>query len=124
MLYDVNVSRISTATQTIRVEAESAGQAEEKAVETAHDTDFTGCVVDYDFECNGATEVLDEDTSVAGTKKDSMSTGNYAIQHESDDEPTYIVKAGTDEEVVTLAPSLPWQVRRKIAEIIVAELGK
>ncbi len=57
MRYDVNVSRISTATLTIRVEADTAEQAEEKAVEQAHDTDFTGCVVEYDFEGNGAVPV-------------------------------------------------------------------
>jgi len=77
--------------------------------------------VDYDFECNGATKVLDEDTS-AGTR--TVPTGRYEIQHELDDDPTYIVKAGTDEEVVTLAPSLPWQARRTLAERIVAELEK
>lgn len=57
MLYDVNVSRISTATLTIRVEADSREAAEEKAVEQAHDEDFGGCCVDYDFECSGAVEV-------------------------------------------------------------------
>ena len=62
MLYDVNVSRLSTATMTIRVEAGSPEEAEEKAVEQAHDTDFGGCVVDYDFECNGAVPVLTERT--------------------------------------------------------------
>jgi hypothetical protein len=60
MLYDVNVSRISTATKTIRVEADSPEEAEEKAVEQAHDEDFTGCVVEYDFECSGAVEVHPE----------------------------------------------------------------
>ncbi len=59
MLYDVNVSRISTATKTIRVEADSREQAEEKAVEQAHDEDFAGCVTDYDFECSGAVEARD-----------------------------------------------------------------
>ena len=53
-----------------------------------------------------------------------MPRDKYRIQHEIDDEPTYIVRAGTDEEVVTLSPSLPWQVRRKLAETIVAELEK
>ena len=33
MLFDVNVSRISTATMTIRVEADSKEEAEEKALE-------------------------------------------------------------------------------------------
>ena len=48
----------------------------------------------------------------------------YEIQHESDDEPTYVVKAGTDEEVVTFSPSLPWELRQKLAEMILAELEK
>ncbi len=57
MFYDVNVSRISTATKTVRVEADSREEAEEKAVEQAHDEDFAGCVTEYDFECSGAVEV-------------------------------------------------------------------
>jgi hypothetical protein len=57
MLFDVNVSRISTATMTIRVEADSREAAEEKAVEQAHDENFAGCVVEYDFESGGAVEV-------------------------------------------------------------------
>lgn len=121
MRYDVNVSRISTATLTIRVEADSAEEAEEKAIEAAHDTDFTGCVVDYDFECNGATEAIDEDISQHASDR---TAGRYEIQHELDDEPTYIVRAGTDEAIATLDPSLPWQVRRTLAEMIVAELQK
>jgi hypothetical protein len=60
MLYDVSVSRISTATKTIRVEADGREAAEEKAVEQAHDEEFLGCVVEYDFECNGAVEVHPE----------------------------------------------------------------
>ena len=57
MIYDVSVSRISTATKTIQVKADSREEAEERAVELAHDDDFTGCVTDYDFEVNGAAEV-------------------------------------------------------------------
>ena len=56
MWYDVDVARISTATLTIRVEADSRKDAKEKAVAKAHDTDFAGCVVDYDFEVNGIME--------------------------------------------------------------------
>jgi hypothetical protein len=63
MLYDVNVSRIATATLTIRVEAASKDEAEGKALEEAHDTDFTGCVVDYDFGVGGATEAKTQDKS-------------------------------------------------------------
>ncbi len=33
MLYDVNVTRISTATKTVRVEADNREEAEERAVE-------------------------------------------------------------------------------------------
>lgn len=63
MLYDVNVTRISTATKTVRVEADNREEAEERAVERAHYEDFTGCVVEYDFECSGALEATDQDTS-------------------------------------------------------------
>ena len=59
MFYDVSVSRISTATKTVRVEADSREAAEERAVEQAHDEDFTGCVVEYDFEVGGITEAKD-----------------------------------------------------------------
>jgi hypothetical protein len=63
MIYDVNVSRISTAPKTIRVEADSREEAEEMAVELAHDEDFTGCVTDYQFEVNGAAAVQDRHVS-------------------------------------------------------------
>jgi hypothetical protein len=58
MSYDVDVTRISTATKTIRVEADSREEAEGKAVEQAHDEDYTGCLVEYDFEVGGAMEVI------------------------------------------------------------------
>ena len=57
MIYDVSVSRISTATKMIQVEANSRREAEERAVESAHDEDFSGCVTDYDFDVNGVVEV-------------------------------------------------------------------
>ena len=60
MLYDVNVTRISTATLTIRVEADSREEAEERAVEQAHDEEFTNCVVEYDFEVAGIEEARPE----------------------------------------------------------------
>lgn len=41
-----------------------------------------------------------------------------AIQHEFDDEPTYIVNTETGDELVTLHPSLDWETRLKIAEKI------
>jgi len=57
MLYDVSVCRTSTATRNIRVDAASAEEAEAKALEIAGDTDFTGCVVEYDFDVAGSTPV-------------------------------------------------------------------
>ncbi len=63
MLYDVNMTRISTATKTVRVEADNREEAEERAVEQAHDEDFAGCVVEYDFEVGGIVEAKGQDTS-------------------------------------------------------------
>jgi hypothetical protein len=48
----------------------------------------------------------------------------YQVQHEMDDEPTYVVRAGTDEAVVTFDPSLPWQLRQRLARLVVAELER
>ena len=66
MFYDVNVSRISTATKTVGSRRTAGRQAEEAAVEQAHDEDFTGCVVDYDFEFaepwKRRTRILPEET--------------------------------------------------------------
>lgn len=58
------------------------------------------------------------------TKKQRQRPPKYEIQHEFDYEPTYICKAGTDEDVVTFNPSLPWALRLRLAEIVVAELEK
>jgi hypothetical protein len=126
MLYDVNVSRISTATKVMRVEADSPEQAEEQSLASAGDEEFAGCITDYDFDGNGVAPVADPSVPpfTMNVQPKDASAGKYEIQHELDDEPTYIVKAGTEEEVVTLSPSLPWQVRRKLAETIVAELEK
>jgi hypothetical protein len=66
VFYDVNVSRITTATKTVRVEADNREAAEERAVAQAHDEDFTGCVVEYDFEVGGVLEATDQDTSRTG----------------------------------------------------------
>jgi hypothetical protein len=63
MFYDVNVSRISTATLPLRIEADSPEEAAAKACEMAGDVDFGGCVVDYDFEASGVTEARDRDTT-------------------------------------------------------------
>ena len=59
MFYDVTINRISTATKTIRVEADDPDSARGMALELAGDQDFSGCVTDYDFECSGASEAKD-----------------------------------------------------------------
>jgi hypothetical protein len=60
MLYDVNVTRTSTASLTIRVEADDPDSARGAALELAGDQDYSGCVVEYDFDANDAVEVKDE----------------------------------------------------------------
>jgi len=60
MLYDVSVTRTSTASLTIRVEAVSREEAQEKAVQQAHDEDYTGCLIEYDFDADSAVEVADD----------------------------------------------------------------
>ena len=60
MLYDVSVTRTSTATRTIRVEADDMESDRGAALELAGDTDFTGSVVEYDLDANDAVEVKDE----------------------------------------------------------------
>ena len=62
MLYDVNVTRTSTATLTIRVVADGPDSARGMALELAPDQDFTGCVVEYGFDANDAVEVKDENS--------------------------------------------------------------
>ncbi len=62
MLYDVNVTRTSTASLTIRVEADDMDSARGAALELAGDQDFSRCVVEYDFDANDAVEVKDENT--------------------------------------------------------------
>jgi hypothetical protein len=63
VFYDVGILRTVTATRYIRVEANSREEAEEKAVELAHDEDFTGCVTEYDFDVTTIVESTDQDTS-------------------------------------------------------------
>jgi hypothetical protein len=62
MFYDVSVTRTSTATRTIRVEADDMESARGAALELAGDQDYSGCVVEYDFDANEVTEVKDENT--------------------------------------------------------------
>jgi hypothetical protein len=60
MFYDVSVTRTSTATRTIRVEADDMESARRAALELAGDQDCSGCVVEYDFDANEVVEVKDE----------------------------------------------------------------
>jgi len=48
----------------------------------------------------------------------------YQVQHEFDTDPTYIVETGTDNEVVTFEPNLPWQLRLRLANMVKDELEK
>jgi len=57
MRWKVSVTRIATASRDIEVEADTKEQAEGKAVEQAGDSEFTGCVTEYDFGVNGAVPV-------------------------------------------------------------------
>lgn len=44
---------------------------------------------------------------------------NYQVQHEFDDEPTYIVSPpDSDSEVVTLSERLPWELRLRLATLL------
>ena len=60
MFFDVSVTRTSTASLTIRVEADDPDAAREKALELAGDQDYTGCVIEYDSDADDVTEVGDE----------------------------------------------------------------
>ena len=62
VLYDVSVTRTSTASLTIRVEADDPNAAREKALELASDQDYIGCVVEYDFDADSAVEVAEENS--------------------------------------------------------------
>lgn len=43
----------------------------------------------------------------------------YQVQHEYDDEPTYIVTPpDSDNEVATLSEQLPWELRQPLARLI------
>ena len=52
MLYEVNITRTSTATLTIRVDADDPESARGMALDLAGDQNFSGCVVDYDFDAD------------------------------------------------------------------------
>ena len=56
MTYEVSLSRISTATKIIAIEADSQEEAEAKALELAPAEDFTGFGTGYEYEVNNTTE--------------------------------------------------------------------
>ena len=72
MLYDVSVTRTSTASLTIRVEAVSREEAQEKAVQQAHDEDYTGCLIEYDFDADSAVEVADDNAPDRADETDAI----------------------------------------------------
>ena len=80
MLYDVSVSRISTATRDIRVEAASAEEAQAKALERACDEDFGGCITDYNFEVNGAVRVDGEEEDDGDKEEDEEPSPDFASE--------------------------------------------
>ena len=57
MLWNVTITRTAVASRDIEVEADTREQAEAKALEQAGDLDYSGCVVDYDFDVAGSTPV-------------------------------------------------------------------
>jgi hypothetical protein len=68
--------------------------------------------------------VLDAKAAARHATPAPSGAAKYVVQHEMDDEPTYVVQAGTDEAAVTFDPSLPWQLRQRLARLVVAELAK
>jgi len=100
MLYEVNVTRTSTATLTIRVEADDRESARGMALELAGEQDFAGCVVDYDFDANDTVEVKDEnapdcadETAPEGNDTDDETTGDHPdlLQKSADGVPPHVV---------------------------------
>ena len=58
-----------------------------------------------------------------------MSMPRFAVQHENDDEPTYVVDHASDPddekfEIVELSPQIPWEQRKQIAEMICKDLNE
>ena len=64
MRWNVTVTRTAVASLDVEVEAETRDEAESKAAEQAHDTDFTGCTVDYEFGVGGAVPVDGEESDL------------------------------------------------------------
>jgi hypothetical protein len=61
MRWNVTVTRTAVASRDIEVDADTREQAEAKALEMAGDLDYSGCVVDYDFDVAGSTPVNGEE---------------------------------------------------------------
>ena len=53
-----------------------------------------------------------------------MSKRRFVVEHEFDDEPTYVIDKATEEAAVTLHPSIPWKLRQKIAKEAADTLDK
>ena len=70
MLQDVSVNRVATATKVIRVDADTMEEAIEKALELARDEDFSGCVVDYDFDAYCVANVQGDPNPLQTAMKD------------------------------------------------------
>lgn len=84
-----------------------------------------GCLDDFIF------DVLDDNNvMISGEEAPEipMNVPRFSVQHERDDEPTYVVDHAIDEDeddfvVATLGPRIPVLSRRFIAEMICAVLG-
>jgi hypothetical protein len=74
MLYEVNICRTSTASRTIRIEANSAEEAEEKALERAGDEDYAGCAAEYCFDADGVTPVEDDNEPMPSYTYDDLAS--------------------------------------------------
>jgi len=53
MKFTVTITRTSTASRDVEIEAETSKEAVHKALDEAGDADFHGAVVDYEFGCDG-----------------------------------------------------------------------
>jgi hypothetical protein len=48
---------------------------------------------------------------------------NYHVEHDFDCDPTFVCDSHDDSDpLVTLAPSLPWQIRRELAQLVADRL--
>ena len=80
MLYDVSVTRTSIATLTIRVQADDPDNARGMALELAGNTDFTGCVVEYDFDADEVSEVKNDNAPDCDADDETAGEVNLASE--------------------------------------------